>query len=224
MIWQRDEVLMKHLLAVLSTAFLAFFLLGSCSGKDVPVTSATSTQPPANLREGSSGKSAAGKPEGQEAKASEIQSVEAKTAEVTKDEAKIGEANTEKPDTEGVEQKNVKLLIDDQTTAGQIIVKQVSTSRDGWVSIHQSDEDGSIRLPDGIGKARVDAGDNKDVIVDLWEAPAIDDKLWALLHIDAGDRGTYEFPEKDLPVKKNGETVARSFVIKGKEEKKDEAE
>lgn len=224
MIWQRDEVLMKHLLAVLSTAFLAFFLLGSCSGKDAPVTSTTSTQPPANLSEGSSGKSAAGKPEGQEAKASEIQSVEAKTAEVTKDEAKTGEANTEKPDTEGVEQKNVKLLIDDQTTAGQIIVKQVSTSRDGWVSIHQSDEDGSIRLPDGIGKARVDAGDNKDIIVDLWEAPAIEDKLWALLHIDAGDRGTYEFPEKDLPVKKNGETVARSFVIKGKEEKKDEAE
>lgn len=234
MIWQRDEVLMKYLLAVLSTAFLAGFLLGSCSGKDAPVTSATSTKPPANLSEGSSGKSAAGKPEGQEAKASEIPSAEAKTAEAQKGEAKTGGPDTkkpdtkkpdaEKPDTEGVEQKNVRLLIDDQTTAGQIVIKQVSTSRDGWVSIHQSNENGSIRLPDSIGQARVDAGDNKDVIVDLWEAPAIDDKLWALLHIDAGDRGTYEFPEKDLPVKKNGETVARSFVIKGKEEKKDDAE
>ena len=231
LISQRDEVLMKHLLAVLSTALLAVFLLGSCSSKDASITL---TKPPADHSEGSSGKSASGKSasgksEGQEAKASEIQSVEAKTDEVKKDEAETDAPDTdapdtEKPDTEGVEQKNVKLLIDDQMTAGQIIVKQVSTSRDGWVSIHQSGKDGSIRLPDSIGKARVDAGDNKDVIVDLWEAPAIDDKLWALLHVDAGERGTYEFPEKDLSVKKNGELMARSFVIKGEKKKEDDAE
>ncbi len=202
---------MKHLLAMLSTAFLVAFLLGSCSSEE---TSVTSEKPSADLTEGSASKS-----EGQEAKATEIQAVEAKTAEAEPDKAK-----TEKPDTEGVEQKNVKLLIDDQQTAGQVIVKQVSTSRDGWVSVHQSREDGSIRLPESIGEARVDAGDSEDVIVDLWEAPAIGDKLWVLLHIDAGERGTYEFPEKDLPVKKNGETMVRSFVIKGEEKKADDAE
>ena len=221
-----DEVLMKHLLAVLSTAFLVAFLLGSCSSEDASMTSEkltseklTSEKPSADLTQGSANESA-----GQPAKATEIQGGEAETAETKPDEAKTGGPNTEKPDAEGVEQKNVKLVIDDQQTAGQIIVKQVSTSRDGWVSIHQSREDGSIRLPNSIGEARVDAGDSKDVIVDLWEAPEIGDKLWVLLHIDAGERGTYEFPEKDLPVKKNGEMMARSFEIKGEEKKKDDAE
>ena len=213
---------MKRLLAVLSAAFLIVFLLGSCSSEDASVTSTTSTtstKPPANRSEGS-----ASKPEGEEAAAPETQSVEAKTDEVTKDEADTGGANAEKPDIEGVEQKNVRLLIDDQTTAGQVIVKQVSTSRNGWVSIHQSREDGSIGLPESIGEARVDAGESKDVIVDLWEAPAVGDKLWVLLHIDAGEQGAYEFPDKDLPVKKNGDLMARSFTIENEKKKKDDAE
>lgn len=126
-------------------------------------------------------------------------------------------------DTEGVEQKNVKLEVDSQKTAGQIIVKKVATSRDGWVSIHNSREDGSIVLPESIGEARVDSGNSDDIVVDLWEAPYVGDKLWVLLHIDAGERGLYEFPSKDVAVRKNGETMARSFTIKG-EEKEEEGE
>lgn len=117
-------------------------------------------------------------------------------------------------DLEGVDQENVKLVVNDQTTAGQIIIAEVSTARDGWVSIHKSNADGGIYLPDSIGQARVDSGDSEDVVIDLWEAPYVDEKLWALLHIDAGERGVYEFPEKDLAVRKNGETMARSFKIK----------
>lgn len=211
---QPNEVFMKHLLAVLSAALLSSFLLGSCASKEASVAS---DNPPADLTEGSDKGS-----EDQTDKASEDQAVNDETAAaIEKDSEKADEEDAQKPDTEGVEQKNVKLLIDDQQTAGQIIVKQVSTSRDGWVSIHQSREDGSIRLPESIGEARVDAGDSEDVVVDLWEAPAIGNKLWVLLHIDAGERGTYEFPEKDLPVEKNGEIMARSFVIK-KEDKKEE--
>ncbi|MGB3297785.1 MAG: hypothetical protein WBA76_05910 [Phormidesmis sp.] len=201
---------MKRLLAVLSAAALTALFLGSCATEDASIAVENSS---ADLPEGSDQRSAS-QPTDPADKASDSQDAEAKTAEADK-------PDTAKLDTEGVEQKNVKLLIDDQQTAGQVIVKAVSTSRDGWVSIHKSQEDGSIRLPESIGEARVDAGDNEDVVVDLWEAPAIDDKLWVLLHIDAGERGTYEFPEKDLTVKKNGETMARSFVIK-KEDKKEE--
>ena len=126
-------------------------------------------------------------------------------------------------DTAGLEQKNVKLEVDNQKTSGQVTVKKVATSRDGWISIHKSKEDGSIQQPDSIGEARVDSGDSEDIVVDLWDAPAVGDKLWALLHIDAGERGKYEYPGKDAPVKKNGETMARSFVIQGDEEEEDEA-
>ncbi len=127
-------------------------------------------------------------------------------------------------DLEGVDQKNVALVVSDQDTAGQIIIAKVSTARDGWISIHKSSADGGIQLPDSIGQARVDSGDSEKVVVDLWDAPYPGEKLWAMLHIDAGDRGTYEFPEKDLAVRKNGETMARSFKIKGKDKKETQEE
>jgi len=135
-------------------------------------------------------------------------------ADVEGDEDEAGEEEEEEAsDTAGIDQKNVKLVVANQTTAGQIIVKQVATSRDGWLSVHRAQDGGGILLPDSIGEARVDSGDSTDVVIDLWEAPAIDEKLWVLLHIDAGERGTYEFPGKDAAVKKNGETMARSFVV-----------
>ena len=94
-----DEVLMKHLLAALSTAFLTVFFAGSCSDKDASVTSTTSTKPPADLSEGSADKSA-----GQEAKALEIQDVEAETAEV-EEEVKKDEAKTESRTPKGSSKK-----------------------------------------------------------------------------------------------------------------------
>ncbi|MEL6263583.1 MAG: hypothetical protein AAFR12_21260 [Cyanobacteria bacterium J06626_6] len=136
-----------------------------------------------------------------------------------------GQDSKDDEDTVGIEQKNVKLIVKNQTTAGQIVVEQVATARDGWISIHKSQEDGGIKLPDSIGEARVDSGNSEDVIVDLWEAPDVDEKLWVLLHIDNGERGIYEFPEKDQPVRKNGETMARSFIIQDpNSEEKDEEE
>jgi hypothetical protein len=145
-------------------------------------------------------------------------------ASTTETGAETGAASDKAPSKEeGVDQKNVKLSIKDQTTAGQIVVELVETSRDGWVSVHKSKSDGSIQAPDSIGEARVDSGENKDIVVDLWESPAVGDKLWVLLHIDAGEHGLYEFPGTDVPVLKNGETMARSFVIKA-DKKAEEAE
>lgn len=196
---------MKYLLALLT----ATLFLVSCSQGDAgddPVTFSTT-----------------------ETGAEETESTEETDDAATEEDAAEGtddseEAEDEKSDTEGVEQKNVKLVVKDQTTGGQIIVEQVATSRDGWVSVHKSQEDGGIQLPESIGEARVDSGDSEDVVVDLWEAPAIDEKLWVLLHVDAGERGKYEFPGKDQAVKKNGETMARSFVIQDPNPEEDEDE
>lgn len=194
---------MKHLPIALLTAFL---IIG-CSQEDT----ITIENPPADLIEATAEDTADTEPE------------ESPDADTEAAEGSEAEKDDEKPDTEGVDQQNVKLEVQNQITVGQITVKKVATSRDGWVSVHKSKEDGSIVLPESIGEARVDSGDSEDTIVDLWEAPDIGEKLWVLLHIDGGERGKYEFPGKDVPVKKNGETMARSFTIKG-EEKKDEDE
>ena len=128
-------------------------------------------------------------------------------------EADENSEDEDQDETDGIDQRNVRLVVEDQMTAGQIIIKEVATARDGWVSIHKSQENGGILLPDSIGEARVDSGDSEDIIVDLWEAPYVDEKLWVLLHIDNGERGQYEFPEKDQAVRKSGESMARSLVI-----------
>jgi len=184
---------MKYLLATLSAALL---LMG-CSGNEGAIVPA---DPPAEI--------------------TEDVATEEETETSSEEESSDGDDADEKE--AGVNQKNVKLVVKDQITVGQIVVETVATARDGWVSVHKSQENGGIVLPDSIGEARVDSGDSEEIIVDLWEAPEIGEKLWVLLHIDAGERGQYEFPGKDQAVQKNGETMARSFLVKDPNPDKDD--
>ena len=202
---------MKYLLVVLST----LLFLSSCTGSDAPVAEGDGAT-----------EIVISEPDGETAEdpAAEDSADEDPAADEAEGESEEDAAENKEDDKVGLDQKNVKLTVNNQKTAGQIIVKTVSTARDGWVSVHKSKTDGSILLPEGMGEARVDSGDSEEVIIDLWEAPAVGDKLWVLLHIDGGERGTYEYPGKDAPVKKNGETMARSFVIQGEKEEKKESD
>ncbi|MEL6779275.1 MAG: hypothetical protein AAFO06_18660 [Cyanobacteria bacterium J06597_16] len=201
---------MKYRSKYLSIFLFATLLLTGCSGGESPISA--SNLPPESTSDST------------ESPAQDTAASDTEDPAVVISDADDIEKEDDTNDTAGVEQKNVKLEIDSQKTAGQIVVKKVATSRDGWVSIHKSREDGSIVLPESIGEARVDSGDSEDIVVDLWEAPYIDEKLWVLLHIDGGERGTYEFPEKDVPVRKNGEIMARSFKVEGEAEEKKEDE
>lgn len=198
---------MKYLLFALST----LLLVTSCARTDTPVTTGSDTPKIVVSKADTS----------TDAKTDTTADI-SKESDLQDNSGDAKETESKESDTVGVEQKNAKLQVDDQRTSGQITIKNIATSRDGWVSIHKSRADGSIQQPENIGEARVDSGNSENTIVDLWEAPAVGDKLWALLHIDAGERGLYEYPGTDVPVKNNGETMARSFVIQG--EKKDKAE
>ncbi|PZO56427.1 MAG: hypothetical protein DCF15_08695 [Phormidesmis priestleyi] len=202
-----------------SAVLLALLLLASCSTDGGIVSSNPSANSSAEVTPKSSEPSDA---ESADNDTADDPKADAETADLeATNEEQTDEAAA---DLEGVDQKNVKLVVSDQETAGQIIVAEVSTARDGWISIHKSNVDGGIQLPDSIGQARVNSGDSEKVVIDLWDAPYEGEKLWALLHVDAGDRGTYEFPEKDLAVRKNGEMMARSFKIKGKDKDREETE
>jgi len=193
---------MKHSIPPVFALLLSTALLGACSQDDT----ITIENPPAELTE----------TEEADVESSEETVVAEEDSEDTEDDSGSN--------IDGVDQKNVKLEVSNQKTAGQIKVSKVATARDGWVSVHESREDGTILLPDSIGEARVDSGDSENIIVDLWDAPAVGDKLWVLLHVDSGERGLYEFPEQDPPVKRNGETMVRSLIIQGDEKKEDEVE
>jgi hypothetical protein len=77
-----------------------------------------------------------------------------------------------------------------------VMIDKITAAVDGWMVIH-ADKAGSVG-PD-IGHAAVKAGDNLNVAVTI-DGKQVTAKLYAMLHIDAGVKGTYEFPGADTPV------------------------
>lgn len=94
--------------------------------------------------------------------------------------------------------------ISDQAIAhSAVTVTKVNSAVEGWIVIHIEDEGkpGAV-----IGYAPVPVGESKDVKVTIDPAMATT-KMFAMLHVDEGVKGTYEFPGADAPVK-DGEMVA----------------
>ncbi|RME54457.1 MAG: LPXTG cell wall anchor domain-containing protein, partial [Caldilineae bacterium] len=86
---------------------------------------------------------------------------------------------------------------------------EVVAAQDGWMVIH-AQKDGGIGPV--IGHAPVSAGTNTDVVVTI-DADAATETLYAMLHIDAGEMGTYEFPGPDGPVVVDGAPLAPAFMV-----------
>jgi len=90
--------------------------------------------------------------------------------------------------------KVIGVDVDDQLLDGKTVsIGKIIAQQDGWIAIHTS-ADG---LP-VIGQAPIKAGINEDVTVDI-DASKATDRMTAMIHIDAGKVGTYEFPGPDAP-------------------------
>ncbi|MBO6522805.1 MAG: hypothetical protein JJ971_03185 [Balneolaceae bacterium] len=99
----------------------------------------------------------------------------------------------------------------------QVMISGVTAPQDGWIVIHRSNSnnDGPL-VPDIIGKAQVSEGENTSVAIQLEEGVSNNEKLWAMLHIDDGTIGEYEFDGQngfDGPVIFEEEIVMTSFSI-----------
>jgi hypothetical protein len=101
-----------------------------------------------------------------------------------------------------------QLLVNDT-----VIVASVTASQDGWVVVHESNPDGTVKVPDNIGKVQVKAGTTTNLSIPLDKQVANGAKLWPMLHIDVGQPGVYEFPGPDVPVVVNGEIVMMPVVV-----------
>ncbi|MGM0576558.1 MAG: DUF7282 domain-containing protein [Myxococcota bacterium] len=140
----------------------------------------------------------------------------------------VGDFEPEGPDTPVVDQNGEtvsatftvtvegavtpSVTVDDQTAdpADQVVVAEVVSDGPGWMVIH---EDDGGAPGDVVGFEAVDDGTNTDVTVTL-DRDAVDgETLYAMLHIDAGTVGTYEFPGDDGPVLVDGSPIAPPFVV-----------
>ncbi len=100
---------------------------------------------------------------------------------------------------------NEQSVVDDTVT-----VASAYMDVPGWLVIH-IEADG--KPGPVIGYVALPAGESKDIKVTIDAAQATP-KLFAMLHIDAGVAGTYEFPGDDAPVKDGEMIVMVPFNIK----------
>lgn len=101
---------------------------------------------------------------------------------------------------------------DQQVFQGMVTVAEVVSNGAGWMVIHA--DDGAGKPGAVIGQTAVSDGVNKNVVVKIDESQATA-KLFAMLHIDAGELNTYEFPGADTPEKVNNSIVVKPFNVTG---------
>ncbi len=95
---------------------------------------------------------------------------------------------------------------------GSVTISEVVSDGPGWLVIHaQADgKPGPI-----LGYSAVSDGENRDVTVQIDAANATE-TLYAMLHIDAGEIGTWEFPNgPDAPAQVDGQVVTPAFAVTG---------
>lgn len=86
-----------------------------------------------------------------------------------------------------------------------LMIDLVKTPQAGWLVIHAAngDEAGEV-----LGTAAVPAGESKNVMVKVSAIPA---KMIAMLHMDKGIAGQFEFPGDDAPLMVDGKMVTATF-------------
>jgi predicted lipoprotein with Yx(FWY)xxD motif len=90
---------------------------------------------------------------------------------------------------------------------GRVTIDSVTAAEQGWIVIHVDQNGGPGPI---IGESAVKAGENSNVQVQI-DASQATPKLWAMLHVDQGVVGTYEFPGPDAPVKIGDQIVMTPF-------------
>ena len=91
---------------------------------------------------------------------------------------------------------------------GRVTIARVFSAGPGWLVVHTQTPDGKVGPV--IGWSPLRSGENLGVIVAVDAAKATP-VLHAMLHVDAGIVGVYEFPGADVPARVGGEMVNPSF-------------
>jgi hypothetical protein len=100
-------------------------------------------------------------------------------------------------------------VADQKIANGEVTITEVLSNGPGWLVIH-ADSKGAPGPVIGYGAVRDGLTVRVPVRIDARKATGT---LYAMLHVDAGKAGTYEFPGPDLPVAGDPGTVSPSFKV-----------
>lgn len=107
-------------------------------------------------------------------------------------------------------QTAAKVTVNDQEIVNSTVtIASVDAAQDGWLVVHAQ---ASGNPGPDLGHAAVKAGNNTNVVVEIDVSKATP-VLYAMLHIDAGTIGTYEFPGPDVPAEGAQADVNPTFNI-----------
>lgn len=99
--------------------------------------------------------------------------------------------------TEPAAQVEPSVTVSDQdASGGTVTIDEIVAAEPSWIVIHTEQNGGPGPI---VGYAAVPQGTSAEVAVEI-DAAAATPVLYAMLHIDAGAVGTYEFPGADVPV------------------------
>lgn len=103
-----------------------------------------------------------------------------------------------------------KVIVKDQPIVnGTVTIERVDAAQDGWLVVHAQ---ASGNPGPDLGHAAVKAGTNENVVVQI-DASKATPVLYAMLHVDLGEKGVYEFPGPDVPVEGPQEDVNPTFHV-----------
>lgn len=110
------------------------------------------------------------------------------------------------------------LTVSDQVvTDNSVIIDNVYAEEAGWVVLHRTTEEGDLDPGAVAGTIAVPAGASQDLVVTLDGPVENGEVLVAMLHVDTGELGEYEFgaetPEVDTPVQVDGDIVVSFFAV-----------
>lgn len=92
-----------------------------------------------------------------------------------------------------------------------VVMKKIGVVHAGWISIHA--DAGGKPVSRSLGFRQVSKGWANNVSVQITNPAGLTNKLWAMLHIDNGRIGTFEFPGPDIQIVLDGKPYQVSFTV-----------
>ena len=101
--------------------------------------------------------------------------------------------------------------VSDQDVSGGVVeIDAVASEGPGWLVIHVTSDGGPGPI---IGSAQVEAGETENLKVEI-DVQQATEQLFAMLHVDAGQAGEFEFPNgPDVPATQDEAVVNQPFNV-----------